>query len=167
MTYRSQLLRAIRERSLDQLKPLVAPDVFLPFQEHGWEKFVEIHRPHDPESSIWSRLLQDVSRGGRLVGKDGFCAPYFMCPEWPGTDGEDVLVVVKRNVPVRARPDDASPALAVFSCDILRVPSSQASPDHPPGWETLLLPNRTWGCVRPGNVILAETWVYFERKAGR
>ena len=167
VTYRSQLLQVIRERSVEQLKPLVDSDVFLPFQEHGWEKFVEVHRPQDPESDIWSRLHQDVSRGGRFMGKDGFCAPYFMCPEWPGADGQDVLVIVKRNVPVRQRPDDSARVLAVLSCDILRVPSSQEGPEHPPGWETLLLPNGSWGFLRAGNVILAETWVHFERKSGR
>ena len=167
--FRERLIVSIKSRDIAQLRPMISPRINFQHGFEGREAFVDAYDLADPKAETWSRLEKDLRYGGRFTSTDGYCAPYFMCPTWPGEGDETVLVVLARDVPVRSRPEPAAEVLSRLSCAVLRYSSKKNGirPKTPSGWTATPMSNGKWGFIPDENVVLAETGVYLGRHDGR
>ena len=167
--FRDTLLSAVRARSVERLLPLVHSDVMFGFGSSGRDSFVTAHNLRDPYSQFWAELERDLQLGGRLETADGFCAPYFMCPVWPGQQDDTVFVVLNRDTEARDSGTPGGTTVARLPCGAVAIPADAMAnrPRSPAGWTSLRQPTGVWVFVRASEVVLAETWVRLGRVNGK
>lgn len=163
---RVRLLSAIKSRSASALQPLVDAEVRYDFTEQGLEGFSRAYRLTDPSSPMWRELESDLLHGGKFIGDD-FCAPYYMCPTWPGDGGEIVFAVLRAGVPILDRSVSTAESLGVTKCEVIRVPAEANWPDAASGWMPVWLPPGRWGFVEAQYLAAAQTAIRLSNRDGR
>jgi len=163
---RRRLLLAIGARNVSALQPLVDPGVRYDFGEQGWEGFSRAYQLASSESPMWTQLESDLSHGGKFVGDD-FCAPYFMCPTWPGVGDESVLVVLHEGVPIREQALATAASIGTTMCQVITVPAQASWPHVATGWTPVWLSSERWGFVEATHVVMAQTSVRLGRRGGQ
>lgn len=142
LSFREELLHAIRQRDSKFILSIVAPNILNSFGgEGGVDEFKEQWKLDQPDSKFWDELLSVLSMGGAFMNSDGvqeFCAPY-VASQWEkvlkqlpdSSDTYEYAAVIRENVPLRAQPDHNSPVIDTLSYDILKFNFSTPVSDEP------------------------------------
>ena len=178
--FRRELLRAVRRRDYHYLLRHLDPHIVdNPFGEPitGIKQFEEELHPKDPKSELWPDLIQILSLGGTFkraepledgTGPRGreFVAPY-VSSRWPDSlDPTEYWAIIGKNVPVRRRPDAASPIVAVLSYDIVKVNEKDLTADG--RWVKVTTPRGKRGYVVGDRVRSAgDDEAHFARRHGK
>src|SRR5688572_4230341 len=171
VTFRTELLAALRSRSFDRLRPLLMSDIDASevgglTDVVGADAFRNEHRLNDPDSSYWAEFERLASLGGRFQEEGSFCAPYFSCPP-PEPESGDV-VIVRRDVPAHSGPSKSSPVLTRLSCTVVK-PATGDAPARvrsAPDWFGIVLTSGQVAFV-PSDAIARPDWfMLFRQKDG-
>lgn len=166
VTFRNKVLVAARQKSLIQLRPLVAFDVYVTKESSGWQKLVTLYRLDDRQSEYWS-IFADSLVGGKFVSSNRFCAPFYSCP-FPPPWAADQIVILGRDVPAFERPARDSSVLQRLSCDVLKSASAPDEPAAPLGWTAIRLESGGWAYVEAKFAVDPNGYrVEAQKRAGR
>jgi hypothetical protein len=180
--FRRELLRAARRRDYRFLLGHLDPHIVVnPFGEPitGIKAFKEEWHPEDPKSDLWPELIRILSLGGSFkrgevlgegmapVGRE-FVAPY-VTSRWPDSlDADRYWAIVGKQVPVRRRPDAASPVVDVLSYDMVKVGLKDSLGPGDERWIEITTSRGKRGYVAVERVRSAEdTVAHFAKKQGK
>jgi hypothetical protein len=113
--FRARLQRAVAARDTAAIMRIVSPDILNSFGgDGGREEFRQSWQLHSPDrSELWEVLGFVLALGGRFDSDTSFYAPYSM--HATNIDGFEALIVLGRNVLVRAEPRGNSPIVDTVS----------------------------------------------------
>ena len=142
--FRARLQRAAAAHDTAAVMGVVAPRVLNSFGgDGGLEEFREQWGIANPEKSeLWSVLGFVLAMGGRFDGDTSFYAPYTFGST--PIDGFEALIVLGRNVMVRAEPDARSAAIDTVSFEAITKWRDKSSTG---GWEPVRTSKQRTGWV--------------------
>lgn len=121
-SYVKKLESAVKRRSAEDLRKLVAEDVVIgpADDDKGWTKLVARWHPDDPSrSGVWEALLDLLSLGFIREHPSLFLSPYVVWRFPSDRDPATHLVVIRDEAPLRESPSVRSPAVTTLSFDIV------------------------------------------------
>ncbi len=134
--FRARLQTTIAARDTAALIAVLHPDLKISFGgDDGIANFRTKWKLGAPDSEIWKELGAVLALGGSFAGDSIFTAPYTFS-EWPDElDAYEHIVIVGRDVVLRAAPRADAEALTRISYEIVRLPPSGAPPtEYAEGW---------------------------------
>ncbi len=142
--FRARLQRAVAARDTAALMQVVSPRILNSFGGNsGRDEFRESWRLQDPEKSpLWDVLGFVLALGGRFTGDTSFYAPYTF--RGSPVDGFEGLIILGKNVMVRAQPDGSSPAIDTVSFEAVTKWREKSGTDK---WEPVRTSKRRSGWV--------------------
>ena len=149
---RADLRRIVAARDLKALRAHIRDDTTLSFGGDAGPQGLDALWTRDPVATgvLWRELETLVALPGvasREDGRNRYCAPYVYCmPYQADIDVVDVVVVLGRDVALRAQPDTRSRVLARVSHAVLtRVDDGRAPPAT--GWVHVRLASGQQGFI--------------------
>jgi len=102
--FKERLRQAVTRRDANAVMAVLHPDIRVGFDDaHGPDAFKERHL-NNKEEDFWKEFGAVLSMGGRFDGPNAFTAPYTFTDFPNDLDAFECMVVVGRNVRLRAAP---------------------------------------------------------------
>lgn len=165
--FRARLQRAVAAHDTAAVMRVVSPQIRNSLGGDGGRKeFREKWGIDDPDKSgLWTVLGFVLALGGQFDGDTSFFAPYTMRGTPIDIDGFEALIVLGRNVMVRAGPDAGSAAIDTVSFEALTIWREHSSTN---GWEPVRTSKQRTGWVRQEYLRSPITYrAGFVRRQGR
>ena len=165
VAFRTGLRNAIRRRDRHHVLSVLAPDVGVSLGgARGRQDFIDQWHLDRPDSLLWQSLEAALALGCARLDNGELVAPALVAQLDEQEDASSAIVAIRTGAAVRARPDDASAAIATLAWDVLRLRSIEA----PEGWYPVTLASGRDGFVRHADVRGPLDYrVYFRKQAGR
>ena len=118
--FRTDLAAAVLAKDPDALAKLAHPEIKLDF---GSGEGIEELRARlvNPAWELWSALETVLPLGCAANSRDGMTIPWYFAQDIPGGDPYMLLIVRGEDVPLLARPDAGSEALAQLSWEAVEM----------------------------------------------
>jgi hypothetical protein len=122
-----QLNQAVAQRSAKALRKLTADDVIVADkpEKKGWTEFAAKWRPDDPQSLLWSALLEMLDVGFVQEHPNIFVSPYFVWKFPEELDPARHWVISWTDEALRQGPDPRSPIVRKLDFEIVRRVAEQ------------------------------------------
>lgn len=152
--FRNKLIEAVKQRNTRFVLSVLHPRVHLSFGGHYGEKdFLDLWKPHSPDSPLWDELSAILSLGGTFseaAGKRVFWAPYTFSAFPDDLDASEYVSIIGENVRVRSKPNMTAKIVTNLSYDIVKATlliSDNNREDDIPGWVKVVVPDGRNGYV--------------------
>ena len=152
--FRNKLIEAVKQRNTRFVLSVLHPRVHLSFGGHYGEKdFLDLWKPHSPDSALWDELSAILSLGGtfsKAEGKRVFWAPYTFSTFPHDLDASEYVSIIGEKVRVRTKPNITAKIVTNLSYDIVKATlliSDNNREDDIPGWIKVVVPDGRNGYV--------------------
>lgn len=162
--FRTELREAAARKDANFIRAALVDDILVNFGgSAGRDAFVAEWRLAEPDSTFWGELLEVLDLGCARVEEE-LVSPSMIAQLADQEDASYAVLAVRPGAVLRARPDDASEALATLEWDVMTWRSEQVPDD----WVAVALADGRQGYVRRADTRAPiEYRAFFRRVDGR